>query len=494
MYWKRCARGYRKEEKMQNNIRVINIKEVVKKLVSVWKKILLVGIGVGVIFVASALLKEEVNTEPITDSEEQTESVIEEKLYDWQKKDIEKLLYVYSRIAYYDNYLEDSIIFNIGDFIKDYKLKYAKVQFYISIEKNQDVINYNYYQENILNMYEDYIESEEFAEHFREVFNVDENIDIVHIQDMINVENSGGMLYVYVCLTEESSEEQIYNLVKECVNNKKVIFDQLVKHEMLVVDEQIAVVCSEEVNDKMTEIKKGGVDARQELSSKFTKLSIAEKKYLKEILLKNNFGKYANNIAIPSSGTLDKEENTNLIDVIQGKDKFDIKSAIIMLVAGLMGMIMLFIIKFIFSGKIQFSDDLFVSYGIYQFGSIRIDEKFINKKEQVYEEQIEKVSEAVRLYCVSRNIDNLLIYGGIELTDIEQIVAIKEALKKHQINIEIVSYKQDASAALKMAVENKNIVIVEAVDESKYREIELQLAMLEKYDVNVIGGVVLTKY
>jgi hypothetical protein len=479
---------------MQNNIRVINIKEVVKKLVSAWKIILLVGIGVGVIFVASTLLKEEVNIEPITDSEEQIEPVTEEKLYDWQKKDVEKLLYVYSRIAYYDKYLEDSIIFNIRDFIKDYKLRYAKVQFYISIEKKQDVINYNYYQENILKMYEEYIESAEFAECFREVFNVDENIDIVHMQDMINVENSGGMLYIYVCLTEEGSEEQIYSLVKECVNNKKAIFDQLVKHEMLVVDEQVVVVCSEEVNDKMTEIKKGAADARQELSSKFSKLSIAEKKYLKEILFENNFGKYANNIAIPSSEMLEKEEDTNVIDVIQGKVKFEIKSAIIVLVAGMMGMIMLFIIKFIFSGKIQFTDDLFVSYGIYQFGSIRIDEKFINKKEQVYKEQIEKVSEAVRLYCVSRNIDNLLIYGGIELTDIEKIAAIREVLRKHQINIEIVSYKQDASMALKMAVENKNVIIVEAVDESKYRDIELQLAMLEKYDVNVIGGVMLTKY
>lgn len=480
---------------MENNIRVINIKEVVKKLISAWKKILLVGIGVGVIFVALVLFsKEDVNTEPITDSDEQTELTTEEKLYDWQKKDVEQLMYLYNRKYYYEMYLSDSIVFNMGNFLRDYKLNYARVQFYVSLNNKNENMDNNYYQDNLVAMYVDYVNSVEFAEALAELLYKEMEINIEHIQDLITVENSGGMIYVYVYMTEEGTEDQLYSFIKDNIESKKELYNQLIEHEIVVVDESTGVLCAEDVGSKLTWVKEQIVITNQELFDKFNKLNIAQKKYLKEVLWSYNYGKYAGNITIPSDETKDDSDKNEIVELLPEIESISVKKGIIVVAAGMIGMIMLYILKFVFSGKIQFSDDIAVSYGLFQFGNIQIDKKFVNKKGQAYQDQIDKVCEAIRLYCVSRNIDKLLIYGGIDLTDIEQINEIKEGLKKHQISVEVVSYKQDASNALKMAVENKNVVIVEAVDESKYRDVELQLAMLEKYDVNVIGGVVLTKY
>lgn len=498
---------------MQNNIREINVKEIISRIKFLWKKIIIAGIIVG--FAAGLIFwimtlpndekpehKQEQEQETSVDISEGNTEVKEKELEEWQKVEAEQLLYYYNKMFYYDMYIKDSIVFNLREFLKDYKLTYVGVEFYVSLDNNSTNGNLEQNQKNVLALYMDYVNSVEFAQQLKDLLYKDKDVKIEHIQDLVMVKNSGSKLYVYVCITEAGSEQQLKEFIKRSVEEKNKLYKTHVKHNIVVITESVETVTSDHINTKLMNIKSQLSETKSQLNSNLEKLSLEQKKYLRDVLWQYNYSVYASNLVIPENDlSSNVEENTeenieenteeNIEQNTEVKnaeaDGMGIKKIFIGAIAGILVVTAIYVLKFLFSGKIQFADDMLVCFNLYQFGTVRIVDENCS-------EQIESVCESIKLYCERNNIEKLLIYSGLSLLDTTQIGDIKDKLKKYQIKVEMASYEDDANRALKEATEYGNVIFVEAVDKSKYRSIELELEKMNKYNINVLGSVVLSKY
>ena len=439
---------------MQEEIREISIKEIAKKLLYRYKIIIAMAfVGMGLMLALSVYQSRNVD------------KAIE--LTDVQKSEVEQLLVNYDKLNYYEQYDKNSLYLKVDS----YNQKYLVVQYYIDSE-----YEYNYneptepdYTSTVAELYSNYIKSSSFVDSLKEVYGVD--IETIYLSELVSVGVSNNIIKISVLMNDSVDEAKLLEVIGTILKTQEQKLQEVGAHKIKLTDNMVNVVKSDAIIAANVKSKENINACKKVINTALTTLTNDQKEYLVDKLVYEEYKKDVDVVA--------KAANTSL------KDSISVKKLAIGFLGGMVGTAVLYCIVFILSDKLQYVNDMEVTYGISVFGV------FNSKKND--EVDMTGFVENIHLYCNRNGIDKLTVLSGFG-SENEELSRISEALSKKGLEIKVSSYVDDNSEALKMASDSGNVLLVEMIEKSRYSMIKKQKQQMQLYDVNIIGTVVLTKY
>ncbi|MGN0435356.1 MAG: hypothetical protein ACI4D8_01855, partial [Wujia sp.] len=176
-----------------------------------------------------------------------------------------------------------------------------------------------------------------------------------------------------------------------------------------------------------------------------------------------------------------KEEHETEISV-----SYAVKGAVI----GFMLVCVWVFLKHIVGDKLQSVSELSDCYDIRLIGSVLTNDK---KQKNYDEEKVwKRIATSVRLIVEKKEIDSVVIVSSIRNNSIvEYADRLKKELSQEEIKVDISAHFLDGIDDLDLAVKSGNLILLEAVDQSKNNDIVKEIKIAKNYEIDIIGAVVI---
>jgi hypothetical protein len=432
----------------------VTINDLIPLTLRHWRKILLVGI---VIAVALGLYKfiplNNTANEFINDATKLSEYEADKKLL---QESVEK---IQSEVKIKEKELEESIYLNLDPAL----VTRGFISFYLDTPIKDDALGY---QQNLVNSYVSYFESGEI---YDDIANqLDEYIKPVYLAQMIKTKtdyaNGISSFNIYVMGSNNAQTDEIMQLIKQAVYNKKTDFCNIVtEHSISLVSENITVVADTKVK-KDQEFQTEGYEAlTSKLNEKKSELQSIESEYI-------------------------TKEYALLSGAIFG---------FVGLLCGMLLAIIYFTAVVIFSNKIKTRKQIIGNYSVDVLGEYIQENKknnkidiFISKlAKEPYDLSIDEINQVIanNILAISKS-NKILILGCKDITNTEEVfesVSSCEILKNYAIKYNDKSLNNPDTLSDILSCD----AVITIVKKNKTTLDELQNAIytFDKYNKEFIG-------
>ncbi len=161
-------------------------------------------------------------------------------------------------------------------------------------------------------------------------------------------------------------------------------------------------------------------------------------------------------------------------------------------------------LKVVLSNRIQEKEDVETLYNQYYYGNICSAEgskKFLGfvdnailklknggKNMSSYPVQVSVVANGIKLSCKKNELKNLVITGTSDaVLDGDSVKTIKEQLEADGINVNVVKNICINTDAMNACEEAGNVVLIEGVGKSYYKDVEEEISKAQAYNIKILG-------
>lgn len=467
---------------MQNEIRGINIKKVLWKIIFGWKLMLVSGIVFAILFAGYKYM---------SDSEtNNSKETITGQVSGAELQKVNELLAYYDRLNFYEDYYENSLMFKMNP----EKYQYLVLQYYVDSEYlfNPEQNNEIDYTTALVSAYQGYFSNNKFSEDLKN--ELDTNIEAKYLKELIQSTASveSYTIQMTVGIPDGFSAELFEASIEKIIDKKSLSFENIGAHKIQKINSSLNISYSTSVEQLIYSTRTTIEGLKKNIESVKSGLSSNQKMYMYNNL---KVDRYKSDFYI---------KNTVGAGI---KPSINVTFAVIGFILGIFVVCALYLMREILSGKLQNEDDLEIVYGIKKFGAIEVKDKDskrfivdkllykiknINNNMLSNEEQIKYAASAVMLSCQEHNISEICLLQSRKLNTCNEMKdKLIKALKVHNIKCEIVSDIDSDSEGLKKMVSLENVVLFEQLNKSRYTDMENAIKITGQYNVNVLGSIII---
>ncbi len=468
---------------MQNEIRGINIKKLIWKMVFGWKLILVVAIAFAVLFAGYKYKSD--------DNAIKAENALTGQISGGELQKADEIIKNYERLNFYEEYYNNSLMFNIDP----EKYTYLVLQYYVDSDYSYNAegeVEVDYTPALVL-AYNGYVSNNSFAQDIKELLSTEKEAKYIKelIQSTPSVESFTIQLTIGIPNGYDAKEME--NAVDKAIADKAKSFENIGSHRIQKINSSLNIANSTSVEQLIFNTRTTIESLKNTISNLKNGLTSNQKKYIYNNMPYENYK---------------AEFETSSSFNAQSKPSINILFAAIGFVLGAFVVCGCYLLREILSGKMQDEDDLEVVYGIRKFGHIEtkgvehrrffIDKILYNIKNRSNnvlekDKQVEYVVSAIKLACNERNIQTICLVQSGKLNINDKLKkSVLDKLKSEHITCDIVSNVESDSESLKKAVKTENVVMLEMLNCSRYKNMENQIKVLNQYSVNILGAVIVS--
>lgn len=467
---------------MQNEIRGINIKQLLWKIILGWKKVLLLGIVFSVLLVSYKYMKDKSNS----GNNGSVESTISQE----EIKKLDDIISKYARLSYLEEYYNDSLVMKLNP--KQYNL--LEIQYYIDSEYTFDFDNENEkdYTSSLVSAYSAYVTGGNFTELLKNEMNF--NTSIQSVKELIQVvdDKEGATIKLVVSIPNDCDSKKLEETIDKIVNAKKTEMNEIGKHDLRKLNSSVNVGYSDVLERKIFDVSSNIVLARSGVEASKTTLTVAQKDYLYENL---PYEKYREEF-VTNIGT-----NTTANVAPQISKKFMVVGFIL----GVFVSCALYLVREVLSNKVQNPDDIEIVYGVRKLGIISREDKkkrlFIDKilldiknadtRMMTKEDKEAYVVSNIEIICDKNQLNSVAFIQSMgRQEEAQELKDLAAALEKKGISCKILDNITNDGEQLKTVVADGNAVIVGKLNRTSYAKLEQEIRLLKQYNINVLGSVI----
>ncbi len=457
---------------MQNEMREINFRELFWKIIFAWKSILLGALVGAILFVGIMIV---VNGEGDTSDEK--------RLSLQEKNSVNRMLELYDQLHYYEKYLEESLLVKIDPV----NYKTVRMQYYVDSNYIFDIDNgvEGDYTAAIVNAYATYMTSDSFIDELKKLLGIEKGNS--YIREVITVlfDIESDVVEISAIVPDDIDSETLMNNMRNLIMAKKENLQSVGEHNLVEINASIDEMMSQEMMEKRDTIVKGYDAVKSSVENGKNSLTKRAKLYLVEVL---NYDQYK----YEYMAEIEAETNNVIIYGIVGA------------VVGAALIIAYYIVSVILSSKIQYENDIRTLLNVRHIATINENEKkkgiirnllykIKNRNQELYsyEQQIERCVVGISLLCKEKNISNIYFSSCcIEKIKESMIIDLKKALEEKNISVSGIGKVSYEAKALEVASKTGGVVLLEKIQESRYKEVEKETIVLKDYNIPLLGTVI----
>lgn len=411
---------------------------------------------------------------------------VEKEKSNLEQEEIEQLsdaVALQRRVDAYEKYQEKSALMRLDPYAKPV----LELQFYI---QSDYIINYTSdherdYTPELVAMYCNYVNSGEMAQ--KVIADASLSVSAEDFRELLSVSSSGSTVSVSISYAESAKLTEISNVVKTFLGEKEPELQEVGSHKLELIDESQSIVVDTALAEK--------------------KNTIADNIATLEYQLKN----MKNSMSDKQTALFDIEVSEMRGEELEEEEEPGF-SVLFVILGGMLGIILVCIwiaCKIIFASKLQSSEEIGSVYGMRLLGRIEISVsskkhflqgvdnwilkiKNCGKKRLSMEQQIEVIAANVVLSCKKQELECIYMTGS-EYEKVDKVVLdkLKQKLSGQEIKVKDGGNILYDASSLQSGVENGHIILVEQKNVSVYDELSAELDLLEQYDIEVLGVIVL---
>lgn len=472
--------------KNTDNIGVLNISELLWKIAFGWRRIVCCGIVFMLVFGSIRYVKDmksyqqEKNRSSVTETNDMT--IEKQNLTKEQQQVINDVKQLEEQIEALEKYQSESVYMQINPYEENIAILQYNVDSDYTINYTKD--NTRDYTDAIVRAYGNYLIGGEVSTKIIDDLKLD--ITTENFSELISTGIDETVIVIRIIYPEKEKLTEISEKIEEILKDKEKQLQSMGSHRLeLLQKNQNTVV------DKALEEEKNRIQTNlTNLKGKMTTLKA---------------GMTEQQIQILEDETLQQNTEEKPQEII--KPRVNKKYMVLGISVGIMLGCIWIIWKTLCSGKLQTSAEIQNIFGICLLGELKseedkkvfgtsIDRKLEylrnrKKKKLSSKQRIEFAAVNIELLCRKEKVKHIYITGS-EYENLEEKLKeqLKIQLEKHGIEIsEGNSIFYDVKS-FREAVEVENILLVEKIGESMYKEIENEKRLADEQNVNILGAVI----
>lgn len=460
---------------MYNEIRGINFKKLISKMLLGWKIFVLVGVVVSIIFASYKYLSDKRSTKTV--EQYKNEMTID------QTKFLDTIIEEYNMLNYYETYYDNSYLTKLNP--NNYQV--LRIQYFVDSEYtfslNEEVgVDYT---PALVSTYNTFIVSEQFAEAIKNELNPGK--DTAYIKELITVnpKADANVFGFEIIIPEELSGDNVEKVVDEVVNEYSKSLNDIGEHSLRKIEKELFMTYSETTMKKIYNLNSTINTIRTTIETYKAELDSYQELYLYEELSQDKYKQeFATGYQIATTATV------------------NVKYVIIGFIFGIAGVAGGYVCKMIFSSKMQNDEDIETLFGVKTLGKV-INNK-INKNILVSkimykgldvmseEKQIEYLAGVIFNLCRNKEIKELSFVTS-NIGDIGKRIITEIANKLETLNIKVyvagnITQEKDE---LNNVLDIDNSIIVGNIERSFYSVIDKEIKILELHNSKILGSIVI---
>lgn len=463
---------------MQNEIRGIEIKNVFWKIVFGWRYILMIGV-----LLAALLIGYKYNSD--SDAYDMGKNLSDE-VNASELKDIENIMSMYDRLNYFENYYEDSLITKLNP--QEYYI--LELQYYVDSEYVFEIEQGSKrdYTPALVSAYGAYALNNEFAEALKNELNVDASIQSIRELTQISTATDSATVKLVVSVPNNWDAEEMESAIDKIMSEKSGELNSVGAHQLEKVNSAVNVTFSDSLEKKIYDTRYNINTVRQSIETYKAGLTDNQKVYL------------YNNIPY-------EEYKSEFFVAGPTEPSVNLKFGIVGFILGAFLVCAWYLIKEVFANKLQNEDDIQLVFGVNKLGSV--EKKAATKKHFIFdrllykiknknnvllsrEDQLSYVASGIEIMCNTEQIDNIFLVGSCRKNaDTETVTEIVAKLKSKGISCNAIDNIISDGEQLKNVVDTGYVVLTGEIDKSYYKHIEETIRVLHKYNVKILGTIII---
>lgn len=384
-------------------------------------------------------------------------------------------------------YMQNSIYMNLNA----YKENVLIMEYYVDSD-----YTFNYTEDNsadytdaLVSAYENYATNSNLAQQMIDKLSLSD--EIRYVEELISVDSdlSGKSFSVEVAYPDASVLSDIAEVVKDSLDAQTPVFSKSIgSHSLKLLSEETTVRTDDKLINAQQDYQTMVNNYRNQLKTLKTGMSNAQLEALGD--------------AVIDEEETDEGSMTNATPVEPVKPGFSTKYLVLGFALGVILSAMWSVCQVLFAGRLQNTAEVFDVYGVRLFGSVQTASKktgidaFLlklknrNRKQMTEDEQLEMIASNIELVCKNDSLQQIYLTGSEwEKLDSQLRDKISEALSKTGIKVMIGGNVCYDMKSMRSANEIHNVVLIEQVGVSAYKEIEQEIRLLGEQGVNVLGCV-----
>lgn len=384
-------------------------------------------------------------------------------------------------------YMQNSIYMNLNA----YKENVLIMEYYVDSD-----YTFNYTEDNSVNYtdalvsaYGNYAQNSDLAQQMIDKLSLSD--EIRYVEELISVDSdlSGKSFSVEVAYPDASVLSDIAEVVKDSLDAQTPVFSKSIgSHSLKLLSEETTVRTDDKLINAQQDYQTMVNNYRNQLKTLKTGMSNAQLEALGD--------------AVIDEEETDEGSMTNATPVEPVKPGFSTKYLVLGFALGVILSAMWSVCQVLFAGRLQNTAEVFDVYGVRLFGSVQTASKktgidaFLlklknrNRKQMTEDEQLEMIASNIELVCKNDSLQQIYLTGSEwEKLDSQLRDKISEALSKTGIKVMIGGNVCYDMKSMRSANEIHNVVLIEQVGVSAYKEIEQEIRLLGEQGVKVLGCV-----
>lgn len=384
-------------------------------------------------------------------------------------------------------YMQNSIYMNLNA----YKENVLIMEYYVDSD-----YTFNYTEDNsadytdaLVSAYENYATNSNLAQQMIDKLSLSDEIRYVEELISVDADLSGKSFSVEVAYPDASVLSDIAEVVKDSLDAQTPVFSKSIgSHSLKLLSEETTVRTDDKLINAQQDYQTMVNNYRNQLKTLKTGMSNAQLEALGD--------------AVIDEEETDEGSMTNATPVEPVKPGFSTKYLVLGFALGVILSAMWSVCQVLFAGRLQNTAEVFDVYGVRLFGSVQTASKktgidaFLlklknrNRKQMTEDEQLEMIASNIELVCKNDSLQQIYLTGSEwEKLDSQLRDKISEALSKTGIKVMIGGNVCYDMKSMRSANEIHNVVLIEQVGVSAYKEIEQEIRLLGEQGVNVLGCV-----
>lgn len=472
--------------------REISIIDVLVDICLHWRSIIVVMLIGGVLFGSFSYIRSVKNIE----NQKQAESVLSMDAIQAMltPEELENVKIAVANQRLYDEYMkyqESSVLMNIDAT----DVPTAEIIFGIESDAAEESMNIvDAYKSLILSTesYQFLAEKCGVSADLSELISIKSYADNSEVRDSLYITTIDNIFSVQIVYSDEENCVELAEAMTEFVLNKQTEFKALLgRHEVNVLNNSMGTLSRIDILEK----QKACLDRLVALQSTCEK---------QQTEIEGNALLYFNNLMFPDTQENMSERTSE--EVLAATPGISIKYVVLgMLLFALIEAFVLFVL-YILNNKLKATDEIQNIYNIPQLGYVEYEKKrrfggFIDalilklqasdKRYFSQDKAISLATTAVKV-AVKKADANMVCFVGCNLHDdsLEFCNCVKIALEQDGISVHILDNVLYDAESMETLADMSHVVLVETVGVTLYREIEQELELMARQNINVLGGIV----
>ena len=464
---------------MQKEMREINFRNLIWKIIFAWKTVLLGAVLGTIVFIGLGYILDgdKTNTSNINNS---TQVILNET----QKANANKLLELYDQLNYYEQYIEESLLIKVNPLCYNA----IKLQYYVDSEYVMNLQNGSEgdYTAALVSAYASFITSDVFIDEIKSLLGIE--LANNYIRELFSVEYDieSSVIEIEAVVPNNTDTSLMMTNMRNVIQGKAAALQEIGKHQLKEINASIDEMTSDEMVTNRSTIVRALDSVKLSIETTKAELSLEELVYVDQNLAYDQY----------KGGYVINAQETEIINK---------KYAVVGFVLGVFCVIGYYVLKVILSNKLQDDKDIRQLFGIKLLGMIEIRSERIgpvqhllckikNRHEKVYsfQEQLDRMIVGIDILCKKNSISKVFISGCClhKISD-EFLEELKQALSN--INIQVIGFgKIDTEAyALDMASKADGVMLLEKMECSVYEQIEQEIIVASDYNIPMLGTIVI---